>query len=364
MKSMLTNSVSQIVAPILDSAELSERLTLAFGDDISVGLQTNSLELIDVCRDYFREFLTVSTENTIDIHVVEMKPPELNIEWTVKPPDPGKEKIKEEFHDFSDGRLVRKRLTGVAFAMTNDLNLAFGPCLENSNQVINFINNRYIEWQLRRGGILAHAAGVELNGRGIALAGSSGMGKSTLALRLLNEGCRFVSNDRLVIRKEQNRLLMCGVAKHPRVNPGTVVNSDELNEVMPEEKRKSLASLPEAELWDLEQKYDIRIDEIYGEDRFLLKASLDAVAILNWQRDGGELDVRSIDLRQQPDLLQSIMKQPGLFYRPLTGSTDQFSESHYIEQLQVIPSFEFYGGVDFGAASSACLEILEGSYTA
>ena len=80
-------------------------------------------------------------------------------------------------------------------------NLAIGPCLENSNQVINFVNNRFIEWSVRRGSLLCHAAAVSQGERGISFAGFSGMGKSTLALKTMGQGLSFVSNDRLLISR-------------------------------------------------------------------------------------------------------------------------------------------------------------------
>lgn len=41
-------------------------------------------------------------------------------------PDPGKSKVKEEYADFPDGRLVRKRLTGMVFVFGEGDHLAMG----------------------------------------------------------------------------------------------------------------------------------------------------------------------------------------------------------------------------------------------
>jgi HprK-related kinase B len=300
----------------------------------------------------------------IEVTALETAVPEVNLDWISKALEPGKSRIKEEYYDFPDGRLVRKRLTGVVFAMTDTANLAFGPCLVNSNQVVNFINNRCIEWQLRRGGVLAHAAGVELNGKGLALAGLSGMGKSTLALQLTGRGCRFVSNDRLVIRKADtnDELVMHGIAKHPRVNPGTVLNNDELRDLMPAEKRRMLSSLSPSELWELEQKYDVIIHRIYGGDRFVLRSPLNAVVLLNWNRKSADLQIRRVNFEQRPELLAAIVKQPGLFFRSLSEDEDVFHESDYAKYLERIAIYEFHGGLDFAAASDACMEILKGKF--
>jgi hypothetical protein len=49
------------------------------------------------------------------------------------------------------------------------------------------------------GHCLAHAAGVEIRGRGVLLAGSSGSGKSTLAVAAMLCGMEFAGDDRVVV---------------------------------------------------------------------------------------------------------------------------------------------------------------------
>ncbi len=358
----MMKSVREIAASMLAEVDCNVSLDVAFDEEFAIRVASNSPELIASLKEYFGGFVGKAGDPGLEVLAIEMPAADLELDWTIKQPDPGKSKIKEEYFDFADGRLVRKRLTGVIFAMANDLNLAFGPCLANSNQVINFINNRYIEWQLQHGGLLAHAAGVELNGRGMAIAGFSGMGKSTLALQLMNRGCRFVSNDRLVIRSagDTGKLEMFGIAKHPRVNPGTVLNNAELAEVMPAEKRKALAAIPPDELWELEQKYDVIIDDVYGEDRFVLRTSLDVIILLNWQRDSRALTAQRVDLQRRRDLLGAIMKQPGLFYRATAGVREEFDEDCYLELLPVAAAFELSGGVNFEKAASFCMRLLQG----
>jgi HprK-related kinase B len=105
----------------------------------------------------------------------------------------------------------------MVFLMSGREHVAVGDCLANPNQVVNFINSRYLNWLMRDGGLLLHAAGVARGDAGVALTGFPGAGKSTLALHLMREGYNFVSNDRLVIRVDASRLRMDGLPKHPRV---------------------------------------------------------------------------------------------------------------------------------------------------
>jgi HPr kinase/phosphorylase len=53
---------------------------------------------------------------------------------------------------------------------------------------------------------IVHASAVALAGRGLLIRGASGSGKSSLALALLAFGAQLVSDDRVVLRQEGDRL--------------------------------------------------------------------------------------------------------------------------------------------------------------
>ncbi len=52
-----------------------------------------------------------------------------------------------------------------------------------------------------------HASTVAMDGRAVLITGRSGVGKSDLALRLLDRGFTLVSDDRTIVRKEGDRLV-------------------------------------------------------------------------------------------------------------------------------------------------------------
>jgi hypothetical protein len=64
-------------------------------------------------------------------------------------------------------------------------------------------------WQ--RSGLLLHASGVELDGKAIAIAGPSGIGKSTLARALLDRGGRLIGDDTLWLADPANPALAVGL---------------------------------------------------------------------------------------------------------------------------------------------------------
>ncbi len=327
-----------------------------------VHVRANHPAIISFLSHYCGPFVVKDGTPDILITVHETPVTDLKLRLTMKEPEPGKSKVKEEYADFPDGRLVRKRLTGMVFVFGEGEHLAMGPCLANMNQVVNFINNRYIEWMLCRGCLLGHAAGVEHRGKGLALAGFSGTGKSTLSLHIMSNGTRFVSNDRLILETSENGLMMNGVAKLPRINPGTVLNNPHLAGVIPEEEKQAFRAMPEDILWHVERKFDVPIDDCFGREKFILRAPLLGLVILNWRRENTPLVIRSIDPCKRKDLLPAFMKTPGLFiHQGPDCQLPEFSDETYASWLSQVSVWELSGGVDFVKATRFCMDVLEGN---
>jgi HprK-related kinase B len=325
-----------------------------------IAVRTNDPALAQELRRYFQEFLSAAGTHEIVITALETAPVELGLALAPKTPDPGKTKIKEEFCELPDGRVVRKRLTGMVFIFGDGDNLVLGPCRENANQVVNFVNNRFIERLLNQGCQLGHAAGVLIGSRGLALAGFAGMGKSTLAMRLMSLGATFVSNDRLLVSREAGGLSMCGVPKQPRVNPGTLLGNEDLAWILGAAERRELTALPAESLWQLERKYDALIVDCFGPGRFVLKTQLGGLVILNWRRDGGAALARRVTFSERPELLAAFIKGTGLFYRPEgAGVGFDRSPAAYAALLSGADVIEITGGVDFDHAAAVCQEYLE-----
>jgi len=324
-----------------------------------LSVKANHPRIIEEARDYFAFFVAEPGTPDISIEVFENDSLPVKHDYTVKQPDPGKIKCKEEFLELDNGRVVRKRLTGMVFAFGGSRHVAVGPCLSNMNQVVNFINNRYIQWLLHRGHLLGHAAGVRSEKFGLAMAGFSGMGKSTLALHLMSKGSTFVSNDRLLVANENGQPVMRGVPKQPRVNPGTILSLPELEGTIDRSDVVWLRSLPPKDLWNLEQKHDIIIESVYGDGRFQLEAPFTALILLNWKHGHSGTEVKRVDLEQRRDLLPAFMKETGLFYQTDGTGPANRSEEDYLQVLSNCKVYEASGQIDFEYASRVAQRILE-----
>lgn len=329
-------------------------------DDVAVVVRSNDGALLDDLRAYFGpsfvDDAVIGDAAAIEIVALDGQAPALDgLELTVRPPEPGKSSIKEAYVDLEDGRIIRKLKTGVVFLVGGGLHLAIGACRRWQNQIINFINNRFIEARMRDGWILCHAAAVARGDRGLVLAGFSGMGKSTLALHMMEHGLDYVSNDRLLIRAPASgragALDACGVPKLPRINPGTALSLDRLRSIVPAARRAEYDAMETGELWAIEEKYDVDVDAAYGAGRIRLTTPVQTLMILNWERGVGACEIRRVDLRARPELLAVVMKTAGLFYEEEEGAppAEPVAE-RYLELFADVGVFELAGGVDFAAA--------------
>lgn len=332
-------------------------------DQIFIKVNFNKEETYKVVKDYFREFLISDHKQSkinIEIDVADTGSIVTDLKLTDKVPDPGKTKIKEAFHNFEDGKIILKKITGVHFLFTKERHLALGPCFENFNQVVNFVNNRFIDYQLKKGMLLLHASGITQFGRGVAMCGFSGAGKSTLALHIMNKGTDFVSNDRILFGQRADVTVMLGVAKYPRINPGTIINNEKLQTILTDEKKNELNNLSEADLWDLEEKYDAFIDSIYGVERFNIQSKMDALIILNWQRNNAPLKIEVININEREDLFPAFVKTPGVFFIPESNTIiPDLSYNNYKKYLKDVKVIEITGGIDFAKVADIVFNYMK-----
>ncbi|MFC1665813.1 HprK-related kinase B [Pseudomonadota bacterium] len=354
------NDLNSATTAVIGDAELcNDTLTLGMGE-FSLCLRSNSVELLDRLRRYFSHVVAAVDTPTKQVTAIEREAPELGIDFTDWRREPGKTGRKDAYFDIPAARLIQKVRTGMVFLQSNSQRIAAGPCLDNDNQVINFINAQYMNWLQQRNWLICHASGLVLEGRTLAIAGFSSGGKSTLMLRLLdNDQVSYLTNDRLFIRRQDDGVDTVGIPKLPRINPGTIVHNPKLHALIPAQQRQKLLALPAEELWHLEEKYDVHVEQVYGANRITQTAPLGAFLVLNWRRDSDQkLELKKVKLGTRQELLSAIMKSPGPFYQYADGGffqdTTELNSQEYLSVLENIPVYEATGRTDFDALTSIC----------
>jgi HprK-related kinase B len=325
-------------------------------------VETNDRRIVEHLSDYFAPYLAKPSTPDFTVSALQMPEPDLGLAFVDWPRDPGKTGRKDSYADLPDGRVVRKARTGMQSLLGRDVCMTFGPCLDNLNQAVNFVIARLLAKKVHDGWTICHAAAVTSGPKGLAIAGIAGAGKSTLSLHLMATGVDFVSNDRLLVKAREGGCAMAGVPKQPRVNPGTVLTTPNLGEVIPASRRQQLKGLPKAELWELEEKYDILIEHIYGPERQKLRAPLDTFLILDWHRDAAEPTAfRDVELAERPDLLEAVMKPAGVFYVEADGTPApprRPDATEYLRQLADVRIVEATGRAEFDVAVEFCRDLL------
>lgn len=350
---------------LLEQHELVDQIV-----DIDIGycscrLRSNSDQLLTHLADYFSFVVKPVSEPTYTLNLIESAEVDLAVNFTDWQREPGKTGRKDSFIDFPGGRLVRKVRTGMVFLQSQEILCAVGPCLENDNQVINFICSQMMTWLQQRDWLICHAASVVHNGKALAVAGFSGGGKSSFMLNLMEQtDIQFLTNDRLFIKADGQSVSAAGIPKMPRINPGTIVHNARLQSLIEQQQREVLLALPNEQLWQLEDKYDADIECFYGVDRIRYQAPFGALLILNWSRDSEEAAaIQQIDLAERSELLAAVMKSPGPFYQDTNGSfiDDQYhaDPQHYVDALRHVNVFEATGKVDFDRLATLYLDACD-----
>ena len=337
-----------------ESVTFEYHITLSL-PGLDVEIRCNNSDVLSGLENYFSGYMALNYKNSksCSVFVVEAVPSDVDFPWVDWPREAGKSGRKDTYYDQAGDRWLRKVKTGMVFFQSLEFGVAFGPCSENLNQVINFVNNQLLNCHQQLGASLCHASAISINGRGVAIAAFSGGGKSTSLLRLMNAtNGQFISNDRLLIYSEDVGVKAVGIPKLPRINPGTIVHNSKLHSIISESDRERYLSMPADDLWDLEEKYDVDVEAVYGNGRLGLEMSLDDVLLLNWnRRDDRPVSINRVNLAQRRELLPAITKSPGPFYQDSSG---QFldgkiavEQQPYIDVLSGVNVYEVSGGVDF-----------------
>lgn len=268
--------------------------------------------------------------------------------------------LKEAYVDTPQGRWIHKVRTEMVLFQSLTEPLAMGELNKHPSQVINFINNQFLNHHQRGGFLLGHASAFDINGNTTAIAASSGGGKSTLMLKALETTeARFLSNDRILFTPENGQINILGVAKHPRVNPGTLVNSEHLIDILPAEERSRFERMPKSQLWNIEQKYDVLIPVAYGEDKTALSGTLKHLILLDWALDATEpTALGSVDIETTPEALAGLRKSAGPFFQHADGNFPPGETQPcevYAENLSGVQVLRLTGAVDFERA----IELLQ-----
>ena len=251
---------------------------------------------------------------------------------------------KEAFYDTEGGRVVLKRRTGLVIYVAEPDHVVVGDVIRNLNQAVNAVNMVFAKAMMRRGYVMLHASAVLGPSGGLGFAAPSGAGKSTMALAFVEQGYRFATNDRLLVRSSLGRTEMAGLPKLPRVNPGTLLKLPGLRTMMSSEDRKRYEQVSPSALWTLEEKRDVDVENLFGHGTRQLAGILRTLYFLRWDRDGEGLDVRSLGKGPRLAALRWLVKGLGVY--DLQPPSEAAQEAALEAVANAIAAYEVVGRAD------------------
>jgi HprK-related kinase B len=294
-------------------------LLLRFGE-VVVAVNAEDDRLRDRLSSYFRGFVAsdgVAPKPDVKIDAsLERRSDVASIEFAA-----WDARGKDSYADVLGKRFIRKDRTGVLISAKKRHWTIEGDLSRNFSQLVNLVGTAYSLTVLDRGGAMLHASAVARDGLSLALIGTSGSGKSSTAVRLLELGFDFLSNDRLILEAASKAVLAHGVPKLPRVNPGTLLSGRRTRALLDSSKRQRYQKLPPEQLRAVEDKYDLDVAEILG-SRWELTSQLGCAIVLAWTPSGRGLSFQRLDADQALEAMRATAKSFGAFDRRLSERRD------------------------------------------
>jgi HprK-related kinase B len=325
--------------------QLETKNGLAFNfDGVIIAIESESAGLKERLRRYFPGFTTThgAYANSV-LNVIEEDASESRHDmqaWSTNG--------KEGFADMRSGRVIRKLRTGVTIEVHEDIATSAwtirGPLEHNFSQLVNLIGVIYGLALLDRRGSMVHASAVcDAAGRVIAVIGQSGKGKSSVAVRLLERGFDFISNDRLIVASDpkEEGIIGHGLPKLPRVNPGTLLAGERTRAILHPDAAERYEALPKEELWRVEDKYDLEVEAVLGR-RWLLSGPLACAIVLDWHHGGEGLELQRLNAGQVLEVLRREAKSFGAFDMRLGERRD----GAFNEAARHVPFYRVTGSAD------------------
>ena len=304
---------------------LGEKIDFSEADLLRMRLRFNQFELEFASQDetlfaavaeYYRPFIAADGKAAPDSSVYAFQLPGKSSTFNMRDfsrVERGK-KIKEEFIDIFEGRVVRKKRSKVEMFFDGRNNVIFGSLHDNLHQVCHLINIVYSRYFLvNRGYMLWHAAamGDPTTGKAAAIAGLGDTALNTIIMRLLEQDFCFCTYDRLMVRGGGDEVHALGYPKRPFCNAAAVLNNPRLAPIVPVEELAKLKAMPAREVLALDLTYDIPVEKIYGPDRYRLECELSSLYLIKWTADR---NVQPRITRLEPGM---AMKELALYYKDL-----------------------------------------------
>ncbi len=301
-------SLLKIPAEIVEAA--TEELNLRFGP-VGICIRCNDPAVIGEIRRYHAAHV-VEEKSTANGRVVYLyQHPGFRSDYQMRDFSriaQGK-KVKEEFIDIFEGRLVRKKKYEIEMYFDGMNNIMVGDLKDNVHQIALFLNVVYARTFLAGGGyMLLNAAAIAHGDSIIALTGGP---SPSVLLAFLDQGFKLTTFDRLMVRNTGDRNHALGYHLQPRIHPGSALAMPRIADTLSAENAMRYGQLSPAELWSLNEVVPVDVSRIYGSDIWRTEGDLKAVCMLEWEPES------RYKTRTEPMDTDEMLSQVSVYYKDL-----------------------------------------------
>ena len=295
----MSKNSSHWYASLLEDVQLFDEFISLKIREAVFKIKSNSFRLMQTLESYYSHLIADSRSEAIEILTIERTPVSVDLEFIDW--EPG---IK--IFELDDGRIVKDEEGGMLFLQSPGSLVAVGPCEENPEKIIHFINSQYSNFLHKEEWAESSASAIEIKGIGVGICGGCSTGKSTLTLELMeDEEARFLSDGGVFVRDE-GIVVARGLPILPSICRGTQLENYRLRCMLPSYRIEELESKGDS-LWDRNCKTDVDITSVYGIGRIVQETALQYILVLNWSKDSEEeTTIKQINCIKTPGILEVL----------------------------------------------------------
>jgi HprK-related kinase B len=189
--------------------------------------------------------------------------------------------------DAPGSRLIYRRVAGVATLIEPDHWTVTGDLRAHPGEVVRALDAMLSLALVDRGYLTLKGSALVRDGRGIALVGGPDSARRALAVTLVARGCRWVTEDMLLVRVASGHVEMRGLPGMLRLGPGAMLAHPALRATLSAEEHARYDGRSWRDLRDIDARYVVDAAEAFGSEGTAEGGSLDLIAALRW-RTGAE----------------------------------------------------------------------------
>jgi HprK-related kinase B len=185
--------------------------------------------------------------------------------------------------DMPGSRLIYRRETGVATLIEPGRWTVTGDLRAHPGEVVRALDAMLSLALVDRGYLTLKGSALVRDGRGIALVGGPDIARRALAVTLVARGCRWVTEDLLLVRVAAGHVEMRGLPGLLRLGPGAMLAHPTLRATLSDDERAQYEGKNWRELREVETRYVVDAAEAFGADGIAEGGTLEMIAALRWK---------------------------------------------------------------------------------